>query len=258
MKKFIVILTILLISVLLLTGIALAKSEFASQTGKACTYCHNSDYTLNSDGQAFRANGFQLPAAVITPAPAPTPQPTVTTSNLATIKVTIKKDPKNTVRAIKIMKAPNIDAKVDNVWKNVKAFEIKNNNDKSKIYIKALYDTKNVYFLIKYSGQNKSLYLGQAVKDTNNKFVMLWRSDKKVKGYFVYKTTSDGADITAKSSYSNGMWITEIKRPLTTTSDKDVQFKNLAKLYPFAFSGFDNSQIGHAMQTGVSNLRFVK
>lgn len=43
-----------------LSSVATATSTYASQTGKTCTYCHNGDYSLNSVGQKFKADGYKL------------------------------------------------------------------------------------------------------------------------------------------------------------------------------------------------------
>lgn len=63
---------------------ASAKSQYASVTGNACTYCHNADYSLNTNGSAYLAAGHPqvsgwknnpAPAPAPAPVPAPTPKP---------------------------------------------------------------------------------------------------------------------------------------------------------------------------------------
>lgn len=79
-----------------------------------------------------------------------------------------------------------------------------------------------------------------------------------IPGLYALPLTGDPADIIAKGNWENGVWTLEIQRKLTTESDKDVQFEDLAKEYFFGVSAFDNSQIGHAYQTGVQKLIFKK
>ncbi len=68
--------------------------------------------------------------------------------------------------------------------------------------------------------------------------------------------TGDPADIKAKGKWENGVWTLEISRKLKTSSDKDVQFDDLAKTYSFGVAAFDNSQIGHAYENLVHKLAF--
>ena len=70
--------------------------------------------------------------------------------------------------------------------------------------------------------------------------------------------TGDPADIKAKGKWENGVWTLEISRKLITTSDRDVQFDDLAKTYSFGVAAFDNSQIGHAYQNAAQKLIFKK
>ncbi|MFZ5642907.1 MAG: ethylbenzene dehydrogenase-related protein [Bacillota bacterium] len=77
-------------------------------------------------------------------------------------------------------------------------------------------------------------------------------------GNIAYQITGDPADIKAKGNYADGTWTLEIQRPLKTQSNKDIQFDDLGKEYYFAVAGFDNSQIGHAYQSGVNRLTFAK
>ncbi|GAV24147.1 hypothetical protein ciss_00800 [Carboxydothermus islandicus] len=65
MKRTVLIVAGILVSLMLFTGAAFANSTYASQTGKACTYCHAdmADFSkLTSEGQAFKNNGYKLPA----------------------------------------------------------------------------------------------------------------------------------------------------------------------------------------------------
>ncbi len=77
-----------------------------------------------------------------------------------------------------------------------------------------------------------------------------------IPGPIAKQITGDPADIKAKGVWANGVWTIEISRKLKTTSDKDVQFDDLAKSYSFAVAAFDNSQIGHAYENLVHKLVF--
>jgi len=77
-----------------------------------------------------------------------------------------------------------------------------------------------------------------------------------IPGPIAKQITGDPADIKAKGKWENGVWTLEISRKLKTTSDKDIQFDDLAKTYSFAVAAFDNSQIGHAYENTVQKLTF--
>ncbi|MCO1600538.1 ethylbenzene dehydrogenase-related protein [Desulfosporosinus nitroreducens] len=77
-----------------------------------------------------------------------------------------------------------------------------------------------------------------------------------IPGPIAKQITGDPADIKAKGKWENGVWTLEISRKLKTTSDKDIQFDDLAKTYSFAIAAFDNSQIGHGYENIVHKLAF--
>ena len=79
-----------------------------------------------------------------------------------------------------------------------------------------------------------------------------------IAGNIAKQITGDPADIKAKGNYADGKWTLEIQRPLTTQSNKDIQFDDPGKEYYFGIVGFDNSQIGHAYQKGVNRLTFAQ
>ncbi len=65
--RLVLALAIVTASLMILPAAAWATPEFASQTGKACDYCHSTPGgPLNAEGQAFKDNGFVLPAATPT------------------------------------------------------------------------------------------------------------------------------------------------------------------------------------------------
>lgn len=60
------------------------------------------------------------------------------------------------------------------------------------------------------------------------------------------------ADLLMAASWADGYWTAEIQRSLVTGHDDDVQFSDLAKLYPFDIAVFDNTGgEGHAFHVGV-------
>ncbi|KKM10255.1 hypothetical protein SY88_14395 [Clostridiales bacterium PH28_bin88] len=77
-------------------------------------------------------------------------------------------------------------------------------------------------------------------------------------GLIAKQISGDPADIKAKGKWENGFWTLEIQRKLVNGSAYDVQFDDLTKTYFFAVAAFDNSQIGHAYQQGVIQLKFAK
>lgn len=66
----------------------------------------------------------------------------------------------------------------------------------------------------------------------------------------------DRGDISAGWKYEDGMWTLEFGRALVTGSDVDVQFDDLNAVYYFGVAAFDNAQVRHAFQRGVSALVF--
>jgi len=79
-----------------------------------------------------------------------------------------------------------------------------------------------------------------------------------IAGAIAYQITGDPADILARGNYADGAWTLELQRPLKTTSNKDIQFEDLAKEYFFSVAAFDNSQIGHAYQKGINRMTFAR
>ncbi|PKG40469.1 ethylbenzene dehydrogenase-related protein [Psychromonas sp. Urea-02u-13] len=91
-------------------------------------------------------------------------------------------------------------------------------------------------------------------------FVDTFKSGDLIPGIMSEVFTGSRGDIWAKGNWENGVWTIEIKRKLVTTGDKansqDVQFTDLSKIYPFAISVFDNSQINHVYHDGSLALSF--
>jgi len=69
--------------------------------------------------------------------------------------------------------------------------------------------------------------------------------------------TDDRADIMGKAVYKDGKWMLEYGRKLDTGSQYDVQFSDMKKEYSFGTAVFDNAQVRHSYETGVSKLVFA-
>ncbi len=67
----------------------------------------------------------------------------------------------------------------------------------------------------------------------------------------------DRGDISAAWMWKDGMWTIEFSRKLTTGSETDVQFSDLATTYHFGLALFENAQVRHAFQAGVTPFVFM-
>ncbi len=74
-----------------------------------------------------------------------------------------------------------------------------------------------------------------------------------VKSAFV----GDRGNISAAWKWADGVWTIEFSRALTTGSETDVQFSDLAATYYFGLSVFENAQVRHAFQTGSTPFVFM-
>lgn len=90
----------------------------------------------------------------------------------------------------------------------------------------------------------------QAFKDTYN-------TSDEIAAIVSRPPTGDRADITARAVYKDGKWTAEYGRKLNTGSQYDVQFSDLKKEYSFGTAIFDNAQVRHSFETGVSKLVFA-
>jgi hypothetical protein len=66
----------------------------------------------------------------------------------------------------------------------------------------------------------------------------------------------DRGDISAAWMWKDGVWTIEFSRKLVTDSETDVQFSDLTAQYFFGLAIFENAQVRHAFQTGISFLVF--
>jgi hypothetical protein len=67
----------------------------------------------------------------------------------------------------------------------------------------------------------------------------------------------DRGDISAAWKWENGVWTIEFSRKLTTGSETDVQFSDLAGIYYFGLAIFENAQVRHAFETGSTPFVFM-
>ena len=77
-----------------------------------------------------------------------------------------------------------------------------------------------------------------------------------IPGIVISEIVGDRGDIKAGWKYDNGTWTVEFGRKLTTGSQYDVQFSDLAAIYYFGVAVFENASIRHAYEAGASMLVF--
>ncbi len=85
-----------------------------------------------------------------------------------------------------------------------------------------------------------------------------YKPGDEIPGIVIAPLQGDRGDIATKGVWQNGTWTLEIVRKLTTAGKTDVQFSDLQKAYYFGIANFDNTQIGHAVQYGVTKLTFER
>jgi len=85
-----------------------------------------------------------------------------------------------------------------------------------------------------------------------------YKAGDEVAGIIVAPFAGDRGDISAKGSWSNGVWTLEFSRKLTTGSKYDVQFDDRSKQYAFGVAAFDNASVRHAFAGGPNKLVFGK
>lgn len=85
-----------------------------------------------------------------------------------------------------------------------------------------------------------------------------YRANDEIAAIIVRPPTGDRADIKGKAVYQDGRWTMEYGRKLTTGSQYDVQFSDMEKEYAFGTAIFDNAQVRHSYESGVSKLIFAE
>ncbi len=78
----------------------------------------------------------------------------------------------------------------------------------------------------------------------------------RVPGIVISEFVGDRGDIAAGWAWADGQWTLEFGRKLVTGSEFDVQFADLAATYYFGVAVFDNAQVRHAFQGGVTPFVF--
>ncbi|MBI2952893.1 MAG: ethylbenzene dehydrogenase [Chloroflexi bacterium] len=82
-----------------------------------------------------------------------------------------------------------------------------------------------------------------------------YKAGDEVPGIVIAPFAGDRGDLSAKAVWKDGLWTMEWSRKLQTGSKTDVQFDSKGEAY-FGIAVFDNAQIGHAVQYGVTKLTF--
>jgi hypothetical protein len=77
-----------------------------------------------------------------------------------------------------------------------------------------------------------------------------------IPGIIKSQIVGDRGNISAGWKWADGVWTIEFGRTLETGSETDVQFNDLAAQYFFGLAIFENAQVRHAFQTGVSSMVF--
>jgi hypothetical protein len=82
-------------------------------------------------------------------------------------------------------------------------------------------------------------------------------ADSYVPAIVKSQIVGDRGDISASWKWADGVWTIEFSRALTTGSETDVQFSDLAAVYYFGVAAFENAQVRHAFQTGSTPFVFM-
>jgi hypothetical protein len=77
-----------------------------------------------------------------------------------------------------------------------------------------------------------------------------------IPGIIKSSIVGDRGNISAGWQWADGVWTIEFGRALDTGSETDVQFTDLTAMYNFGMAIFENAQVRHAYETGVSFLVF--
>ena len=85
-----------------------------------------------------------------------------------------------------------------------------------------------------------------------------YKPGDEVAGIVIAPLVGDRGDISAKASWSKGVWTLEFSRRLKTGSQYDVQFDDLTKAYAFGVAVFDNAQVRHAFAATPNKVVFGK
>lgn len=97
---------------------------------------------------------------------------------------------------------------------------------------------------------NEKVELDQAASDAIP-------ADSYIPGIVKSAFVGDRGDFSAAWKWADGVWTIEFSRALTTGSETDLQFSDLAATYYFGLSVFENAQVRHAFQTGSTPFVFM-
>ncbi|MBI4344663.1 MAG: ethylbenzene dehydrogenase [Euryarchaeota archaeon] len=93
--------------------------------------------------------------------------------------------------------------------------------------------------------------------DQKKPFADAYKAGDEIAGIVIKPPTEDRADIKGKAVYSNGKWVMEAGRKLSTGSKYDVQFSDMKKEYQFGAAVFDNAAVRHSY-SGILKLKFAE
>jgi hypothetical protein len=82
-------------------------------------------------------------------------------------------------------------------------------------------------------------------------------ADSYIPGIIKSPFVGDRGEISAAWKWEDGVWTIEFSRALTTGSETDVQFEDLAGTYYFGLAVFENAQVRHAFQNGSTPFVFA-
>lgn len=82
-----------------------------------------------------------------------------------------------------------------------------------------------------------------------------YKAGDEVPGIVIAPFAGDRGDLSAKAVWKDGVWTMEWSRKLQTGSKTDIQFDPKKESF-FGVAVFDDAQIGHAVQYGVTKLSF--
>jgi len=87
-----------------------------------------------------------------------------------------------------------------------------------------------------------------------------WQGTNMLPGFVRHKPTASRDDVRLNGTHDSGVWTLEIKRPLFTEDEVDIQFNpNTENDYDFYISVFDNSHgSSHAVSEQVHKLHFLQ
>lgn len=106
-------------------------------------------------------------------------------------------------------------------------------------------------------GGSKDGYPGYILDSEKEPFDdSLFAAGDRIPSIVISEFTGDRGSISASYKWSDGVWTLEFSRKLDTGSATDVQFTDQSATYHFGVATFDNAQVRHAFQAGVTPFVF--